>query len=105
MELQDATELINKISKMVSDVSRDRYNFGFYSEQTINFEDDSGYPSYLNELCMRIDKKWQFMITKLIMIVKCVTHNQRNNFIGGSVDGFKNMDVIVTSIVFGPIVI
>ena len=57
MELQDATELIAKISEMVSEISRDRYNYGFYSEKTINFEDDSGYPSYLNELCLRIDKK------------------------------------------------
>ena len=57
MELQDATELIAKISEMVSNTSLGKYNCGFYSEKTMNFEDGSGYPSYLNHLCLRIDKK------------------------------------------------
>ena len=74
MELQDATELIAKISEMVSNTSLGKYNCGFYSEKTMNFEDGSGYPSYLNHLCLRIDKKWLFMIMSKIVIAKHVIH-------------------------------
>jgi hypothetical protein len=57
MTMQDATELISMLSEQLSEVSRGRYNAGIYSEKKTHFEDGSGYPSYLNELCLRIDKK------------------------------------------------
>jgi hypothetical protein len=57
MSMQDATELISMLSEQISEVSRGKYNAGFYSEKTTHFNDESGYPSYLNELCLRIDKK------------------------------------------------
>lgn len=54
MSHEEAAEVIEKLSKMLRNALRGEYNAGFYAEESFSFEDGSGYPSYLNQLHLRV---------------------------------------------------
>jgi len=55
MDCNEAAEVLENLSGMLREALRGNFNAGFYAEETFNFKTDDGYPSYLNQLHLRIN--------------------------------------------------